>query len=59
MVYCLFQNYCMTHGPKKQKLTRFTSLLLKNRYALQTKIEPIFNSQKLTRFLMDKNQPDF
>ena len=56
MVCRLFQNYCITHGPKKQKLTQFTSLLLKNRYALQTKI---FNSQKLTRFLMDKNQPDF
>ena len=35
MVRRLFQNYCMTHGPNKQKLTRFMSLLLKNRYALQ------------------------
>ena len=72
MVRRLFQNYYVSCGSEKQKLTRFISLLYKNRldfYVATQNIDPIFITQKSTRFLLHctkidpifitQNRPDF
>ena len=62
MVRRLLQNYYASCGSEKQKLTRFISLLYKNRldfYVVTQNIDPIFITQKSIRFLLHKNRPDF
>ena len=64
MVRRLFQNYYASCGSEKQKLTRFISLLYKNRldfYVATQNIDPIFITLYKNRpdFYYAKNRPDF
>jgi len=62
MVRCLFQNYYVSYGSKKPKIDSiYMSVIQKStRFLFRgSKIDPIFIEQKLTRFLLNKNRPDF